>query len=43
MCGNREKSLYKYINKDENPFTRSTRHVEANVKYRRGKPKHSKQ
>ncbi len=31
MYGNREKTLYTYINKDENPFTISTRHVEANV------------
>jgi hypothetical protein len=33
MCGNREKTLYThiYINKDENPFTISARHVEANV------------
>lgn len=27
----REKTLYTYINKHENPFTISTRHVEANV------------
>jgi hypothetical protein len=28
--------LYIYINKDENPFTKSTRHVEAKVNTRKG-------
>jgi hypothetical protein len=30
------KTLYIYINKDENPSTKSTRHVEANVNTRKG-------
>jgi hypothetical protein len=35
---NRE-DLYIYINKDRNPFTKNTRHVDANVNRRKEKTK----
>jgi len=35
-------SIYIYINKDENPFTKSTRHVEANANTRKQNQEHRK-
>jgi hypothetical protein len=35
----RRKTLYVNIIEDENPFTKSTRHVKAKCKHMKGKPK----